>query len=290
MIVMADRSPPSQLPVRPLVNFVTIGAMRAGTTTLHDLLSRHPDISMSRDKETDYFIEAKQNGRGPEWYKSQFDSSRPIRGEISPNYSKAMDFPGVPARLAAVCPDVRLIYIVRDPVARAVSQYAHSWSMGELAVLPAEMAMTDEYQSLINISSYARQMDAWLQHFSQDQILIVDFDRLVTDPQSQIDRILDHVGARSMSLGAAETLNDNVQLSRVPRPLMRLARGRLRPLLTGMLNQRQRDRLRRLTAIGPRRTAPEFPDALLARMRNDIAPDTKRFRKMTGLDFPQWSI
>lgn len=273
-----------------LVDFVIIGAMRAGTTTMHTLLSRHDQISMSRDKETDYFIAQKNYGRGIGWYRAQFDVRRPIRGEASPNYSKARDFPGVPARLVEHAPAVRIIYVVRDPVARAVSQYEHSWNMGRPLPRPEVLAGSDEYLSLIDISSYARQLDHWRKHVGDDQILIVDFDLLVAQPQSQIDRILAHVGAAPMPLGEAGAHNSAVQLSRVPRPLLRLAQGRLRPVLTRLLNQRLRDRLRRLSAIGPRRRAPEFPDHLLSRMRQDLASDAARFRQMTGMEFAHWTV
>lgn len=275
---------------RAPVDFVVVGAMRAGTTTLHTLLSGHSAIAMSRDKETDFFIAEKNYGRGLNWYEGQFDPARAIRGEISPNYSKARDFPGVPARLVGHCPDVRLIYLVRDPVLRAVSQYQHSWNMGLLTETPEGLAGGHDYRSLIDISSYARQLDLWRAEVSRERILIVDFDSLTADPQAQIDRILAHVGAPPMRLGAIASHNSGDELSRVPRPLLRLAQGRLRPLLTRLLNQRARDRLRRLGAVGPRRQPPPFPEALLARMRQDLAPDAARFRQMTGMEFAHWSI
>lgn len=286
----ARRYAPAENADRPAVDFVVIGAMRAGTTTLHSLLSRHGSITMSRDKETDYFIAEKNYARGPDWYAAQFEPGRPIRGEASPNYSKARDFPGVPRRLADQCPDARLIYVVRDPVQRAVSQYGHSWNMGQPLPPPEALADSHEYLSLLDISSYARQLDAWRVQFLDDQILIVDFDRLTSDPQPQIDRILDHIGAAPMQLGAAGAHNSGAQLSRVPRPLLRLAQGPMRPVLTALLDQRARDRLRRIAAIGPRRRPPVLPASLIDRFRRDLAADAARFRRMTGMEFPHWSV
>lgn len=277
-------------PVRQPVDFVVIGAMRAGTTTLHTLLSRHPSIAMSRDKETDFFIAEKNYARGLDWYATQFAPDRPIRGEASPNYSKARDFPGVPRRLADHCPDARLIYVVRDPVKRAVSQYGHSWNMGQALPRPEALADSHDYFSLLDISSYARQLDVWRVQFLDEQILIVDFDRLTAEPQVEIDRILAHIGAEPMRLGEAAVHNSGTQLSRVPRPLLRLAQGPMRPVLTALLDQRARGRLRRLAAIGPRRRPPAFPVALIDRMRSDLVADAARFRAMTGMEFPHWSV
>lgn len=273
-----------------VVDFVIIGAMRAGTTTLHSLLSQHPQITMSRDKETDFFIAEKNWHRGLDWYQDQFDHERPIRGEASPNYSKGRDFPQVPARLAQHAPGAHLIYVVRDPVARARSQYTHSWNMGELRTPPAELPQTHEYGSLIDASSYARQLDLWRKHFPDQAIMVVDFDQLISNPQEQMNRILQHIGADPMTVTSLKNHNDTAQLSRVPRPLMRLAHSRLRPLLTGLLDQRRRDRLRQLLAIGPGRRPPEFPDPLCARMRHDLVEDIMRFRRMTGMEFSRWSI
>lgn len=295
----ADADIPSSRPEVPAsapktrgapVDFVVIGAMRAGTTSLHGALSRHPEISMSRDKETDYFIAEKNWSRGPDWYRAQFDPARPIWGEASPNYAKGRDFPGVPDRLARHAPLARLIYLVRDPVKRAVSQYNHSWNMGHLATAPAALPGSHEYRSLIDISSYAQQLDLWRQHFASDQILIVEFDALMRSPQAQIDRILAHIGAAPMQMDGLASSNGTDELTRVPRPLLKLAQGRFRPILTTLLGQRSREAIRRLLARGKPRKPPAFPDEVLARMRADLADDALRFRAMTGLELPHWSV
>ncbi|AUH33182.1 sulfotransferase family protein [Paracoccus tegillarcae] len=280
----------SRANARPMVDFVVIGAMRAGTTTLHNTLSRHPQISMSRDKETDFFIAEKNLSRGADWYRGQFDPQRPLWGEASPNYTKARDFAGVPERVAQRAPDARLIYVVRDPVARAASQFEHSWTMGLLRTLPEDLIGSHEYHSLIDISSYAKQLDLWHAHFPNDQILVVDFDALLAEPDVQVNRILAHVGAESMQLDKLASQNSGRQLSKVPLPLLRLAQGPMRPLLTTVLGPRMRDRLRRLAAIGPRRVTPSLPEPVLQHMRDDLAQDTARFREMTGLELAHWSV
>lgn len=275
---------------RAPVDFVIIGAMRAGTTTLHTLLADHPQITMSRDKETDFFIAGKNYSRGLGWYEAQFDPARPIRGEASPNYAKRLEFPGVAARLARHAPQVRLIYVVRDPVRRARSQYAHGWHMGGLEVLPQDLLHSDEYDYLVDASSYARQLQEWRAHFPDAAILTVDFDQMIASPQDQLPRILAHIGATPMQVAGLASHNDAAQLSRVPRPLMRLAHGPMRPVLTAILSQRNRARLRRLLALAPRREPPEFPAWLNARLSDDLAEDCARFRQMTGMEFSQWSI
>lgn len=289
------RGPAGETPRRAPVDFIVIGAMRAGTTLLQDILSQHPQIAMARMKETDFFIEEKTYSRGEAWYAGQFDPDLPIRGEISPNYAKARDFPGVPARIRRHCPDVRLIYLLRDPVVRAVSQYSHSWNMGELSETPEQMAGAPdapghEYLSILDCSSYARQLDAYRQHFDPEQILVLDFESLLAEPQRHLDSILRHIGAAPMAMPAMASRNANDELARVPKPLLRLMQGPLRPVLTRTFGPRMRSRLRGLLARGPARQAPDFPASLLVRIRADLSEDTARLRRMTGQEFSRWRV
>ena len=159
-----------------------------------------------------------------------------------------------------------------------------------MKVLPQDLMQSDEYDSLVDISSYARQLQEWRAHFPDEAILTVDFDQLIAAPQAQLARILRHIGAGPMQVTDLASHNDTAQLSRVPRPLMRLAHGRLRPLLLSVMGQRARSRLRQMLAIAPRRRAPEFSAALNAQLGRDLAEDCARFRQMTGMEFSRWSV
>src|ERR687894_2292944 len=70
-----------------LPNLIVIGAQKCGTSVLHYYLSLHPEVSMSRPKELNFFIEERNWPRGLDWYKSQFDGDARVRGEASPNYT-----------------------------------------------------------------------------------------------------------------------------------------------------------------------------------------------------------
>lgn len=124
-----------------LPNLVIIGAMKCGTTSLHHYLDLHPAIAMSRPKELNFFFGPAGSGppadggaqpdwtmgnwhRGPAWYAAQFDPCAPVRGEASPGYTSP-SHPEVAERMAGLVPGARLVYAVRDPIERAVSQYEH---------------------------------------------------------------------------------------------------------------------------------------------------------------------
>ena len=104
-----------------LPTFLVIGSMKCGTTSLHDYLARHPDVFMSAVKEVNFFVLERTWDKGIDWYRAQFYGRYQVRGEASQNYTKRHEFePGVAERIRSLLPNVKLIYIVRDPVARFV--------------------------------------------------------------------------------------------------------------------------------------------------------------------------
>src|SRR5262245_10389314 len=106
--------------------------MKAGTTSLYDYLRAHPDVFMATPKELHYFAASKNLKLGPEWYESKFAGAGEAiaRGEISPSYSQSDVFPGVADRVAATVPDARIVYLVREPIARLQSMYLHQIGKG----------------------------------------------------------------------------------------------------------------------------------------------------------------
>lgn len=275
---------------RLMPHFIIIGAMKSGTTTLYRYLDLHPDVDMSRDKETDFFLTDATRARGLDWYSAQFTQADLVRGEASPNYTKCRDFPGVPERIKADLPAVKLIYIVRDPVRRAESQFRHSFIMGDLDADLTGFAGTHEYAHILDTSRYARQLEAYRAVFPGDAILVLDFDDLVRDPQSVMDQVCTHVGVpirRFSDLGAQ---NDSGELSRIPSPILRFAQSPLGRKLGGIVPRETRDRIRKGLARGQQRRPPSFPDALKAQIERDLEQDAQRFRVMTGKDFAAWSV
>lgn len=275
---------------RLMPNFIVIGAMKSGTTTLYRYLDLHPAVEMSRDKETDFFLTEETRARGLDWYAAQFTREDRVRGEASPNYTKRRDFPGVPERISAVLPDVRLIYVVRDPVDRAVSQYRHSYILGDLDGDLGTFPGSHEYAHILDASRYALQLDAYRAQFPQDAILVLDFDELVAEPQAVLNRICAHIGVPVHPFEDLGAQNDSRELSRIPAPVLRFAQSPLGRRIAGLVPRAGRDRVRRGLARGPARTPPDFPPELLARIGEDLRSDAERFREMTGLAFAGWTV
>lgn len=181
-----------------LPNVMVIGAMKSGTTAVHRYLDAHPQVSMAAIKEVNFFVgdEDPQVGQwqhGLAWYASLFDAAAPVRGESSPGYTSP-DHLEVPARMAKVVPDARLVYLVRHPVDRAMSQYLHHRRDGAER-RPVEVALPDPASQYVPRSRYHERVQPFLRRFGREQLLVVVQERLLADPATQLRRVYEHVGA-----------------------------------------------------------------------------------------------
>jgi hypothetical protein len=109
-------------------DFLVVGAMRSGTSSLARDLRAHPDVYLSEEKELHFFDLRYERGTG--WYEAQFVAGESVNavGEATQTY---MYDPEALARIADRIPDVRLIAILRDPVERAYSHYWLNRSLGK---------------------------------------------------------------------------------------------------------------------------------------------------------------
>ena len=194
--------------VGALPTFLIIGAMKCGTSSVHHYLDCHPDISMSHPKEVDFFLSeedvdparVKASGasfnwsRGVDWYASHFDASRVARGEASPNYTSP-EYHGVASRIHGLLPEVKLVYMVRDPYERAMSHYYHRVREG-LEHRPPELALSDPNSGYLARSMYYHCLAPFLEFIPDDGLLIVDQERLRSDRYVVLREIYGFLGVR----------------------------------------------------------------------------------------------
>ncbi len=153
-----------------LPDFIVIGAKKCATTSMHFYLGLHPEIEVSREKELNYY--SREYERGEDWYRSWFTSSGFLQGEASPTYASFPRYHGVPERIISSNPNCKLIYMVRDPVERIVSDYwhqSHSGSESRPIVI-----LRDTNELYFQIGRYHFQLSLYLQFFDLSQILVVD--------------------------------------------------------------------------------------------------------------------
>jgi len=203
---------------RALPDFVIIGAPKCGTTSLFSYLCSHPLVLHSTTKEV-HFVDRERNfERGERWYRAWFPptatlertaedhgAERAICGEATPNY---LSHPDAAERLHGVVPDAKLIVLLREPGARAWSQYRWStrWSdepLDFLAALEAEPERLPDRFALMRTSEgrddlitygyamrgrYAEQLEWWLDRYSAEQLLILRSEDLFAEPAATYAR------------------------------------------------------------------------------------------------------
>lgn len=209
---MKPAHPPGRLP-----DFVIIGAMKSATSTLHEQLAAQPGIFMCTPKEPNYFSDDHVFRRGEHWYRGLFAPAAPGRlaGEASTHYTKLPTHPHSVARMRQAFRDVRLVYVMRHPVDRLKSHYLHEVSMGNIrGTLEQAIALRPE---LVDYGRYAMQLRPFLDAFGRDAVLPVFFDRLVSEPQGQLERICAFIGYRGKPRWNLELRPSNVSSDRMRR-------------------------------------------------------------------------
>lgn len=207
-----------------LPNFLVIGAEKAGTTWLYDVLRRHPDVFLSDTKELCYFNRRDSNLRMSDyfcrldrsWYEDFFSEHKGQRaiGDVSPMY---LCDDAAPARIAATLPDAKLIAILRDPVERA---HSHYWMARNKQHLTGELmeVIAGEDEAVIKRGLYGEQLEAYLSLFPRSQILILIFEEVMQDREQAVARI-----CRFLEVDEACLSDENLQESVNPATAYRSA-------------------------------------------------------------------
>lgn len=178
------------------VDFMIIGAQKAGTTSLAVQLSEHPGICFCRVKEPSYFNQAGSWEAGLSGYHQLYvPEDGQICGEASTMYTSFPQWQDTHYRLNAYNPELKLIYIMRQPVERAISNYSHRLVRG-LVKTPPEVAIFED-PVYINRSRYKVQITPYLELFKREQILLLVFEEYVADQQRTLQAIARFLGVSS---------------------------------------------------------------------------------------------
>lgn len=277
-----------------LPNLLIVGAAKCGTSSLHHYLDQHPDVSMSRPKETNFFVREDWLER-MDWYESRFDAAAAVRGEASPAYSLYPYFRQVPERAHSLVPDAKLIYLVRDPLARLVAHYVEMYGL-HFEHRPFEAAvgdLEDERNLYVAGSRYATQVERYLRYFPGDRLLVLEQDELRDERQRTLRRVFGflEVDPDFHSQDFDRELNTRAEKVRLRGAGLLLARaglirlGRRVPLrLRAPLSRRVKRAVTR--EIEP----PRLEGELRARLSEALQPEVDRLRALTGRRFEGWPL
>lgn len=271
------------------VDFLIIGAQKAGTTSLRAFLESISDhVFMSKTEHHFWNREGQYNdGFGIDSYLNNFVQSQSgqMIGEKSPSYLGSYE---APARIHKHFPEVKLIAILRNPAERAYSAYWHGRRVG--AIDPS-ITFTQSiqhyrenhgkpYGDLVTPGFYSQHIARYLEFFPKEQLLVLNFDELLSSPASELSKSVSFLGLDIDLItksGALEFPKRNVaRVSRLPKVSRYIHRTRL-------LTYDQKSKiLKKFLKSGDIPQMNRTDNQFLAALYKDEAA---KVRALTGVDF-----
>jgi hypothetical protein len=276
-----------------LPDFLIIGAQKAGTTTLFRDLETHPQIAFSHHKEPHSLChDDVLSPRGRKRYAAYFSHVQPgqICGEASTGYTRFPQFTGSAERaLETLGPELRLLYIVRDPVDRAVSHHHHAWSDGRMPASVDEAVATDE--RLIAFGRYGMQLEQWLERFRREQLMIIVFEEYMGDRRGGAGAAQRFLGVdpRPELVDPDARHNAAEQRLRMPGPLRLMTESDYysRVIRRWVPSSLRRAVARRVLPVAPPRPAPPSAETV-NRILKETRADCHRIAELLGRSGSPW--
>lgn len=190
----------SQRTISAKPNLLVIGAMKSSTTLLHELLRRHDEIYFPDDKEPCYFSSDGYSSedswiRYLDLFKHTPEGARYV-GEASVTYTQQPHCGPVPERIREALGTPKMVYVLRDPVERAVSHYRHSYLMGWYAQNTTFEQAIEQDPILVDTSRYYFQLEAFRSVFGASSVLLVLAEELHKRPRAALNSIAEFLDIR----------------------------------------------------------------------------------------------
>jgi hypothetical protein len=258
------------------------------------MLQQHPQAFLCDPKEPHYFSDPSQAALGEGWYRSLFAGAGEAIaiGEASTTYAMHPHYSGVVDRVTDAVPEPRIIYVVREPVARMRSAYLHGLARGS-ETRPIGQALREDPRYL-QTSGYALQIEQWLRRVPRERVLLLSLDELHDQPGAVLSRAATFLGIDSdwQPPAAMPTINAS-EGKRAPRRWWRqMGEATLRsghtdwvPSWVARLNESDATAVRREITPGEL----EIPPDLAEELRRALADDRRRLAGIWGSNpRPQW--
>ena len=274
-------------------DFLVIGAMKSGTTTLyHDLLS-HPDIFLP-DKESNLLCTSAPADAYAEVYKKAKPGQ--ICGEVCPDYSKLPDLadavPSAKKIFTGTAP--KIIYLVREPLTRAIShhRFVSSRLDSRFASMDSDINQCiRQHPELIDYSRYAMQVHPWIEAFGKESLCVIRFEDFVENRADTMKQIYDFLGVSSEHVPAKQ---DRIHNPSDSRPVLtpgwqrfietKFYRRFLRPFLSLSLRDKIRSRVLPSPSDDWTPPTPETKQYIIDQLCDDVAD----LQQILELDSPPW--
>ena len=189
-----------------------IGAQKAGTTYLYNLMKQHPALCSGKNKETYFFSKEHEYIRGIDSYKEQFpiESCTQYCIDFTPEY--LISTRAVKRISRHFGSDARIIVLLRDPVKRAFSQYRMRVYVGREGrsfrkCVNAQFRRKRSSRHFVARGRYIDQLDSLFRYFDKEQVLLIKFEELVKDTEQVLARTYDFLGIEKIPVDTSVDTN-----------------------------------------------------------------------------------
>ncbi|MEE3327619.1 MAG: sulfotransferase [Myxococcota bacterium] len=288
-IFMAEQTQQVRYP-----DFLVIGAMKSGTTTLAFDLDTHPEVGFPGGKEVGDLRRAEVLSEEGRAHYGRIFAGTPTHikvGDAHPAYSYDLGL-DVPGKARELCgSDVRLIYIMRDPIRRAISHHTHLFQRGGSTADADNDLRTDDLY--VDFGLYAKQLECWLETFERSNFLFLRFEDYVRDRKQGYQSAVRHLGLEPRLEFLTEDVLNQAENKRLPAFNNRMDqrqlqqwRARLKNSLPAPLLSVARKMLTR-----PAPPPPDLPvESTLRYLYDRYSPELERLKELLGPDAPHWDL
>lgn len=279
-----------------LKNFLLIiGAMKAGTTFLYELLAQHPEIEPCLQKEPCFFADT--NGheswqKGMDYYRSlwpEFNTEKhqyALEGSV--NYTKIPELPNAAERISSVkSASFSFIYVVRNPIERIRShiQFMEIYKRKQNLFKKGRKNELKISRHALHVTEYYRQISEFYQRFPAETINIVFFEDLVSNPQKTVNVIFDFLKLPAIEVDLQKEKNASSDISyqewvfnlRQKLPM----RWPLQKKIPSWVKKKMIDR--KISSI-------HLSDQQKEYILNHLKPDLDRLKNNLGIDISRWNL
>jgi hypothetical protein len=285
---------------------VSIGASKAGTTTLFELMRQHPSVAVTTTKETNFFFDDALYARGYAWFLATYFADAAGRTVLFEADNAYMCSRTSLQRIKDCDARARIVVMLRNPAERAFSQWAYHWQMGrsresfEEAIARESARITASAQSVnrwgyLERGRYGKYLAQLFEIFPSEQVRCVLFERLMNDqvgefsgltqwlglPRAAIAQTHENPTGRARSRLLARILYDEDKRS--------LRRALARPFGSGALKGRVLAAIKRHNVASYRSDGrPRLDPRLRRSILEDLEDDMALAERLTGLDLSPW--
>lgn len=284
-----------------LPNTLIVGVQKAGTTTLHDWLSQHPDIyAPNALKDVEYFSADYDEKEVVEKLNNDFKGHE-NESVILQTYVNYMLYDESLKQINKILPDVKIIVIFRDPVDRAISAYRYFVKMKKekrsmeeaLIYKPKEIKDYSEENNnftYIEHGLYGKQLQTLCSIFKKENILLLNFDDLSDKPKEILNKVYRFINVDFYLPNLSEkNKTGSVRFDLLNRFVLKPNKFKklfIRTLIDWWLPPKKRKLIRQwiieLNTMKKNNNDSDIPPKVLKHLKNVFEEDQKLFKELSG--------